>query len=106
MCVCVCVFVRVFLSHYESHWDALWHKVAFWSRKGYKTTIVWKTQNNVETLHEKLHFQPCLFNIPAISKLIWMPFGMKLHIGPAKVVKHQYLGKRKKCGNAAWKTSF
>ena len=24
-----------------------------------------------------------------------MPFGMKLHFGPAKVVKHQYLGKRK-----------
>ena len=35
-----------------------------------------------------------------------MPFGMKLHFGPAKVVKHQYLGKRKKCGNAARKTLF
>ena len=35
-----------------------------------------------------------------------MPFGMKLHFGPAKVVKHQYLGKRQKCGNAARKTSF
>ena len=35
-----------------------------------------------------------------------MPFGMKLHFGPAKVVKHQYLGKRKKCGNAARKTSI
>ena len=35
-----------------------------------------------------------------------MPFGMKLHFSPAKVVKHQYLGKRKKCGNAARKMSF
>ena len=38
------------------------------------------------------------------TDLIWMPFGMKLHFGPTKVVKHQYLGKRKKCGNAARKT--
>ena len=40
----VCLFVRSFLNHFETHWGALWHKVAFWSRKGSKTTIFGKTQ--------------------------------------------------------------
>ena len=42
----------------------------------------------------------------AISKPTGPPFGTKLHFGPGKVLKQQYLGKRKKCGNAARNTSF
>ena len=42
----------------------------------------------------------------AISKPTGMPFGTKLPLGPGMVLKQQYLGKRKKCGNAARNTSF
>ena len=39
-----CLFDRAFLGHFKTHGGALWHKVAFWSRKGSKTTIFGKTQ--------------------------------------------------------------
>ena len=49
----------------------------------------------------------CLYaKISAISKPTGTPFGTKLPLGPGMVLKQQYLGKRKKCGNAARNTSF
>ena len=49
----------------------------------------------------------CVFAFfSAISKPTGTPFGTKLPLGPGMVLKQQYLGKRKKCGNAARDTSF
>ena len=49
----------------------------------------------------------CLYAFfSAISKPTGTPFGTKLPLGPGMVLKQQYLGKRKKCGNAARNTSF
>ena len=49
----------------------------------------------------------CVFAFfSAISKPTGTPFGTKLPLGPGMVLKQQYLGKRKKCGNAARNTSF
>ena len=48
----------------------------------------------------------CLSVCTQKSKPTGTPFGTKLLFGPGKVLKQQYLGKRKKCGNAAQKSSF
>ena len=49
----------------------------------------------------------CVFAFfSAISKPTGTPFGTKLPLGPGMVLKQQYLGKRKKCGNAARNTSI
>ena len=97
---------RIFLSHFEIHWDALWHKVAFGSRDGSKTTIFVKTQKMWKRCTKYIIFS----RFSQMSRPFRNWFGCLLAwnyiFGPAKVVKHQYLGKRKKCGNAARKTSF
>ena len=42
MFVCLFVSLSVFLGHFETNKNTFWHKVAFNSRKSYKTIIFLK----------------------------------------------------------------